>query len=303
MSTETAVPSQDSTRIGGPALIAFLAMILFGGSNAIAVRFSNEALPPFWGATIRFVLTGVLFWAWVAVARIPIPRGRALVGSIVVGVLNTGLNYALLYWALLVVPASLTMVILALGPLLTFFLAWAHGQESFRWRGLIGAIIAFVGIVIAAGAEVGTSIPLLPILAVAVAAVMVSEGAILFKYIPPTNPVAVNAVAVTVGAAILMVISLIAGETWSLALDQRTWLVTGYLVVGGTFILFYLYLFVLERWTASATSYSFLLFPIATAILASWLADETITVRFILGGVVVLVGVWLGALTGSSDDG
>ena len=100
-----------------------------------------------------------------------------------------------------------------------------------------------------------------------------------------------------------MVISLIAGETWSLPPDGRTWLVTGYLVVGGTFILFYLYLFVLERWTASATSYSFLLFPIATAILASWLTDETITIRFILGGIVVLVGVWLGALAGSSDDG
>ena len=137
--------------MGGPALIAFLAMILFGGSNAIAVRFSNAALPPFWGATIRFVLTGVLFWTWVALARISIPRGRALVGSMAVGVLNSGVNYALLYWALLVVPASLTMVILALGPLLTFFLAWAHGQEAFRWRGLIGAIIAFGGIVVAAG--------------------------------------------------------------------------------------------------------------------------------------------------------
>ncbi len=69
-----------------------------------------------------------------------------------------------------------------------------------------------------------------------------------------------------------------------------------YLVVGGSAGLYYLYLYVLGRWTASATPYSFLLFPIATILIASWLAGEVITPRFLGGSAIVLMGVWLGAI-------
>jgi drug/metabolite transporter (DMT)-like permease len=45
------------------------------------------------------------------------------------------------------------------------------------------------------------------------------------------------------------------------------------------------------------TNYSFLLFPIATVVLAAWLLSERITLNFVMGSILVLVGVWLGALT------
>ena len=44
-----------------------------------------------------------------------------------------------------------------------------------------------------------------------------------------------------------------------------------YLVLIGSVVLFYLYLYVLARWTASATAYSFLLFPVVTVLIAAWL--------------------------------
>jgi drug/metabolite transporter (DMT)-like permease len=113
---------------------------------------------------------------------------------------------------------------------------------------------------------------------------------------PGSHPLAVNALALTVGAAMLAVISLAAGEPWRLPQERATWLAYGYLVVFGSLMLFYLYLYVLARWTASATSYSFLLFPISTILIASWLADEVISPRFLLGGAVVLAGVWAGAV-------
>ncbi|MFU8770786.1 MAG: hypothetical protein ACNA8H_00030 [Anaerolineales bacterium] len=58
----------------------------------------------------------------------------------------------------------------------------------------------------------------------------------------------------------------------------------------------YLYLVVLTRWTASATTYSFLLFPVATVFIAAWLADEVITLPFVIGSIIVLTGVYLGAV-------
>ncbi len=287
----------ESKRTDGLTLLAFAVLILLGGSNAVAVRFSNLELPPFWGAAFRFSTAALIFWGIVAIRRMPLPRGKTLVGLVIYGTLTVGVSYAFLYWALISVTASLTMMVGTLVPLFTFLLAWAHGQEQFRWRGLLGALVAFSGILIGVAGELGTSVALLPLLALLGGGIALSEGSVLIKSYPKSDPVMVNAVSLTVGAAILFVISLVVGESRSLPAETATWISYAYLVLGGTVVLFYLYLYVLQRWTASATSYSFLLFPVWTILLASWLADEMLSPRFLLGGAFVLFGVWLGAFS------
>lgn len=287
----------ETSRPAKLTLLAFLLMVILGGSNAVAVRFSNLELPPFWGAASRFVLASLIFWAIVITRRLPVPKDRALKGAVIYGALSIGLSYAFIYWALLTVSASLTMVVLALGPLLTFFLALAHGQETFRWQGLVGALVAFAGILIGVGDQIGLSLPLLPLLALLGGAAAIAEGSVIYKSYPKGNPLAVNAIALSTGALMLLLLSAITGEAWSLPATSSTWLAFSYLVLVGSVMLFYLFLYVLDRWTASATSYSFLLFPIATIITAAWLLDEVITPRFLLGGAIVLVGVWVGALS------
>lgn len=276
-------------------LLVFLLMIVQGGSNAVAVRFSNVELPPFWGAGFRFFSAALIFWAIVLLRRIPVPTGRALQGAVIYGAFAIGAFYAFLYWALLAVTASLTMVVLALVPLLTFFFAWAHGLEAFHWRGLFGALIAFLGIVIAVGNQIGSSVPILPLLAILAAGAGVAEGSVIYKAYPKGHPLAVNAISISIGALMLLLISLISGETWALPKQTPTLIAFAYLVLAGSILLFYIWLFVLSRWTASATSYSFLLFPVATIFIAAWIADEVITGRFLFGGAIVLLGVYVGA--------
>ena len=276
--------------------LAFAIVVLLGGSNAVAIRFSHLELPPFWSAAIRFAAAAVVFWAIILVRRVKVPKGRALAGALVFGALNVGVSGALMYWGLVHLPASLAMTVLSLGPLLTFFLAWAHGQEAFRWRGLVGAVVAVVGMLIGVGSAVGSSIPLLPVLALIAAAVAVAEGAVLYKWFPRSDPVAANALALTIGAVILAVLSLVAGEAWSLPATRSAWTAYAYLVLGGSVTLFYLYLNVLRRWTASAASYSYLLFPVVTIVIAAWLGNEVISLRFLVGSAIVLVGVWAGAI-------
>lgn len=293
---------RESNRPGSMTLLAFGVAIILGGSNAVAVRFSNLDLPPFWGAALRFGSAAILFWAFVLIKGITVPRGRALAGILIFGSLAIGISYALLYWALQFIPASTTMVVGALVPIITFLLAVAHGQESFRWRGLAGGLLAFVGILFAIGNQLGDSLPVLPVLAVLLGFTATAEGTVVFKAYPRSDPMVVNAIALSIGTVLLLLISLIAGEAWRLPETQTTWLAYGYLVLGGSVGLFYLFLYVLERWTASATSYSFLLFPVATIIIAAWLAGEEITGRFLIGTAVVLVGVWLGALANQGGD-
>lgn len=278
-------------------LFAFLILVTIGGSNAVAVRFSNLELPPYWGAASRFGVTALIFWIIVLVLRISPPKGRGLTGAMIFGFISVGLSYAFLYWGLLEVPASLTMVVLALTPLMTFFFALAHGLEKFRWRGLAGALIALTGILIGVRGGLNSDVPLPSLLAVLAGAVCFAEGNAIFKLFPKSDPVAVNAVSVSTGAVFLTGLSLIMREEWRLPETANTWVAFGYLTLIGSVVLFYLYLFVLGRWTASATSYSFLLFPISTILIAAWLAGEPITASLITGGVFVLVGVWMGVIS------
>jgi len=138
-------------------------------------------------------------------------------------------------------------------------------------------------------------------LAVLAGAACIAEGTVLFKLFPRSDPWATNTISTTTGALLLVLVSLLAGESWSLPISSGTWTAVVYLATAGSVILFYLYLFVLIRWTATATSYAFLLFPVATVVIAAWLTGETITPRFILGGLIVLLGVWLGTIRQSSQ--
>ncbi|MDH4334455.1 MAG: DMT family transporter, partial [Chloroflexota bacterium] len=89
--------------------------------------------------------------------------------------------------------------------------------------------------------------------------------------------------------------SLVAGESWVLPAEAETWAAVGYLVVFGSVAMFALFVFTMQRWTASAVSYVTLLMPLVTVALAAVLTDEQITPSFVVGGAVILGGVYVGA--------
>jgi drug/metabolite transporter (DMT)-like permease len=69
-----------------------------------------------------------------------------------------------------------------------------------------------------------------------------------------------------------------------------------YLVVIGSVVVFLLYLIVLRYWTASRASYGFVIIPFVTIVLSAWLDNEPVGVGLVLGGLLVLAGVYVGAL-------
>jgi len=180
------------------------------------------------------------------------------------------------------VEAGRATVFLAFVPLMTLFLATAHGLETMSWRRVAGALIAVVGIVVVVGGGLGTTLTLPLLLALIVGVVCNAEGAVIFKLLPKGNPVATNAVAFTTGAAVLAGASMLAGETWSLPAAANTWAALTYLVVIGSVLVFYLYLFVLGRWPASRTAYGFVLLPVAAIPISAWLTGEVVTASFVL---------------------
>ena len=94
--------------------------------------------------------------------------------------------------------------------------------------------------------------------------------------------------------AILIVASLVLGERQAIPELPATWLAMGYITVFGSVAMFGLYVFGIERWTASAMSYTTLLLPFVSVTVATLLTGETFSGAFVLGGVIMLVGVYVG---------
>jgi drug/metabolite transporter (DMT)-like permease len=89
--------------------------------------------------------------------------------------------------------------------------------------------------------------------------------------------------------------SAVLGEPMAIPAHPSTWLAIGYIVFLGSVALFGLYLFGLGRWSASGMSYSTLLLPFVSVTAANLLTGESATPAFVVGGVVMLAGVYLGA--------
>jgi len=285
---------------GHATLIAFVLFVLAVGGNPVAVRFSDRGLPPFWGAAFRFSAAALIFWIVVLARRVTLPRGRALIGTVIYGAIAIGASFAFLYWALVRTQPGLASVFIAVVPLLTLFLAAAHGQEELSlWR-LAGAVVAVGGIVIIVGGRLGGDLDVPALLALLAGSVFVAEGGVVFKLLPRADPAATNAVALSTGAVLLAGLSLLAGEKWSLPASASTWAAFGYLVAIGSVAMFYLYLFVLAHWPASTTAYGFVLMPMVSVALSAWLTGEAVTASFGVGIAVVMAGIWLGAVRGSS---
>ena len=278
-------------------LLVFLVAVLIGGSNFVAVRFSNAELEPFWGAGLRFSLAAALLLVASLVFRLGLPAGRpALTGAVVYGTLGFGASYAFMYRALIEAPAALAAIFIALVPLLTLLLAIAHGLERFNWRGLAGALVAVAGVFVVFADRAGGAVGIGSLLALLAAALCIAESAVAAKRYPRAHPVAYNAVAMVPGALLLLALSLIAGESWALPSQNATWVALAYLVVLGSTALFVAFLFVLGRWTASATSYATVLFPIVAAVVGALVAGEAISTGLVAGGTLVVAGVYVGAL-------
>jgi len=114
-------------------------------AGAPLVRWGGLTLDPLWGAGLRFALAAIVLAAAMAVLKLELPRGRALTGALLFGLLDVGGAFALGYYALVELHAGFGSILVALVPLATLLLAVLQGQESLRIVAVAGTLVALVG--------------------------------------------------------------------------------------------------------------------------------------------------------------
>src|SRR5205814_10446653 len=97
-------------------LLAFAIIYFVWGSTFLAIRVGVREVPPFLLAAMRFLVAGIVLYAWMRLKGTPSPSFREWGGATLLAVLIFVLDYGLVFWAEQRVPSGITAVMLALIP-------------------------------------------------------------------------------------------------------------------------------------------------------------------------------------------
>jgi len=271
--------------------VVFIACCLIWGSTFLAIRIGNETVPPVWAATLRLALAAPLLTALVLATRQRFPRGPALRGALLFGLLNFGVNLSLLYWGERVVPSGIAAVLYATVPLSTTLIAAAMGVERLVPRKVAAAVLAIVGVGIIFAGELKLDVPLEGLIAVFLAATAASLSGVFLKQTPQPSAFAANAIGAAAGAVLCAVASVVLGEDHALPTTFAAWWPILYLTIAGSLGAYVLFTWLVQHWPVTNASMIGVVVPVIAVILGAVARQEQRAPESYVGAVVVLVAV------------
>lgn len=277
--------------------LAFALLCLVWGSTWLVIKVGYGGLGPFNVAAIRFLVAGAVMAALVPLMRARWPSTREeWTLAMVVGVALFAGDYGLIYWGEQRLDSGTTAVVFAISPLTTALLAHLYlPGERATPRKLGGTLVAFLGVVALFAGSVRVDATLaLPVLAIVGAAVCASIGSVATKRHGATlHAAGLNAPAMLVGGALLLLVSWATGESPRLPKDAATWEAIAYLALAGSVVTFLLYFWLLKTWAATTMSLIAVVVPLVALVLGYAALRETPTAWTGLGAALILAGVVL----------
>ena len=289
---------------GAGWLAQFVALGAIWGSSFMFMRLAVADFGPVATATLRVSL-GALFLLPLLLWRGQWPALRARWRAIFfVGLLNSGIPFALFAFSLLTITTGLSSIINATVPMFGALVAWLWlGERPGRWR-IVGLVLGFIGVSLLAWDQAGvreTDVhPIWAMLACLGACISYALAASYTRlYLHDVPPLAA-ATGSQIGAALGM--ALPALWLWpQQAPSQAAWLsllVLGALCTGVAYLLYFRLLGSSSPTRALAVTYLIPLFAVSYGVT---LLDEPFTPGMGLSALVILLGTAMA--TGMIDPG
>ncbi|WP_434922840.1 DMT family transporter [Glutamicibacter sp. PAEs-4] len=264
------------------------------GSNYYVTR---EFLPEdsaLWGAAIRALPAGLVL---LAISR-KLPHGSWWWKSAVLGILNIGAFFALVYVVAQLLPSGVAATTMASSAGVLMLFAWLMlGERPARWP-MIGALMGFIGVAVMVFDAQG-GIDIRGIISSLVAMLCSSAGFILTKRWSQGLPIVrVTAWQLVAGGAVLVPCALLVhGAPPQLGIQAAAGF--GYVSLVATAAAYLAWFTGLRQLPATSVGLIGLLNPVTGVLLGTLLAAESLGLQSILGMALVLGGVLLGLANGS----
>jgi probable blue pigment (indigoidine) exporter len=275
------------------ALVAAIAPVAWGSTYIVTA----QLLPPespLWGSVLRALPAGLLLLALPAreTGR-RLPRGAWWWRSAVLGVLNVGAFFILIYLAAQLLPSSLAAMLMATSPAVMMLLAWPLLRERPHILSLLGAALGFGGVALMLATGTASANPG-GVIASLAAMAMSSVGFVLTKRWGGGVPLlSLTAWQLTAGGLAIVPIALLA-EGLPPQLAGPELLGFAYVSLIATALAYAAWFSALRHLSAGAVGLMGLLNPVTGVALGALIAGESFTALQVLGMGIVLLGIALG---------
>lgn len=293
-------------------LAAFAAVYVIWGSTYLAIRYAVEAMPPFLMASARWIVAGVILYAWRRAAGDPEPTRRNWLAASVVGVALILGGNGLVSWAEIWVPSSLAALIIAIAPLWFALLVWRRDGAAPAPRVWAGILLGLAGVAVLFGPAVSESLggsPALLVgsLAIIGATISWAMGSVYSKKAALPKSVLLGAsMQMIAGSVALAIVGAATGELQAVdvgAIGARAWVSLGFLTVFGSIVAYSAYVWLLREVRAELVSTYAFVNPIVAVILGVAFAGEPFGLGTLVASALIVVGVALVVTAGAKRRG
>ncbi|HEY8824834.1 MAG TPA: EamA family transporter [Candidatus Limnocylindria bacterium] len=281
---------------------AYVVVALIWGSTWGAIKIGVTDVPPFIFAFARAVAVATVLTILALALRQPLPRSRlTLAVATIVGVINIGLTWAIIFWSEQFVPSGLVAVFGSAAPvwtaLLAHFMVKGDRLSALKIFGLIlglGGTILLIGAPDAADGTAGlvaTGLLALMPITWAIAAILQS------RFLTKVAPIPTVAVGTWVSALLLAPLALVQfpqGEHWTLA----SVLAFVWLTLFGTCFAMVVSLWLYRKLRPTTITLIQVIVPAEAILIGTVWLGEPVSIRMLGGAALVVAAVALNAIAG-----
>jgi drug/metabolite transporter (DMT)-like permease len=275
------------------ALLVVLA-ILWGASYAF-IRLGVATIPPVTLIAARTLIGGALLFAILVLRGNTMPRQMAMWGRFMLqALLNSVVPFTLIAWAEQAVEAGLATILCSASPIFTFLItSTITRHEPVTFTRLFGVVAGIGGICLIVGIEAlsGIGHALIADLALIAATLCFAGAAIFGRGFGTLDPVMPATGSMLCGAMMLVPISLVAEQPWTIVPSVTSVIALIALSVFSTAFAFALYFRLLRTLgSVGVTAQAYLRVPVGVAIGVVFLG-ENLAPSALIGLAGVIAGV------------
>jgi drug/metabolite transporter (DMT)-like permease len=273
---------------------AYAATVLIWGTTWLGIKLSLTSIPPIAGAGFRFILAGIILYAFALALRVDLRKQAPPLHLVLVLAFTMfGLNYALTYLAETHLASGLVAVLFGTMPFFIFGFAHVMVGERATRATIIGALLALGGVAVislAGDARAGV----IYVLAALVASASSGYSNVYLKRFSVAEPLATLPPAMLLAGICLTLFGLTFEHVdLHRALQPASLATLAYLALCGSALAFYLNHWLLQRITSSVMGLTALMIPVIAVAVGALLGSEVFGPRDIAGALLVIAGVSL----------
>ena len=280
-------------------MAAYIVQVAVWGTTWAAIKIGVSDVPPWIFAFVRCVLVALSLGAVALAFRLRFPTDRrTFVAAAISGGINSGVSWAIIFWAERYVPSGLVSVFGATGPIWTGLLAhFLVKGDRLTATKILAIGLGFGGILLLVGASgevAGTTALIATVLCAVMPLGWAVAAVIMSRALQDVSPIPAISIGSATGAVFLIPFALV-----ELAEPVR-WTPEAiaallYLALIGSGVALVINLWLYRRLRPTTIMLAQLLITVEAVLVGALALHESLTAGMLLGAVLVLAGIAVNA--------